>query len=200
MEENSVTTPCEVLLIGGSAGSLSVLFELLPFFSPGMPIAVIVILHRKNAQNSSLAELFSSKTKALVKEIDDKDPIEAGHIYLGPADYHTLIERNLSFSLDDSEKINFSRPSLDVTFESAATVYGSRLTAIILSGANDDGTKGLEAIKDSGGTIIAQNPASAQMPFMPQYAIEHIGIENIMTPQDMVKYIQSIAGASATNA
>jgi two-component system chemotaxis response regulator CheB len=193
MEENSVIPPCDVLLIGGSAGSLSVLFELLPYFSPRMRIAVIVILHRKNSHDSSLSDLFSSKTQAFVKEIEDKDPIEAGTIYLGPADYHTLIERNFSFSLDFSEKINFSRPSLDVSFESAAEVYGNRLAAIILSGANEDGTKGLEIIKNSGGTIIAQNPESAQMPFMPFHAIAHIGIETIMTPQEMVKFIQSIS-------
>jgi two-component system chemotaxis response regulator CheB len=199
MEENSLNKPGDVLLIGGSAGSLTVLFDLLPYIRPGFPLAVILVLHRKNSADSSLSALLSLKTAVPVKEIEDKDPVSAGYIYLAPADYHTLIEKNSSFSLDYSEKVNFSRPSLDVTFESAADVYGTRLTAIILSGANEDGTKGLAAIKKAGGTIMAQNPGSAQMPFMPQYAIEHLGIGLILTPVEMAQYLQKIAGESKSS-
>jgi two-component system chemotaxis response regulator CheB len=193
MEENSVSQHCDILLIGGSAGSLEVLFKLLPQLKPALPFPIILVLHRRNSSESSLSDLLSTKTRAITREVEDKDQIAPGHAYLAPADYHLLIEKDHSFSLDDSEKINFSRPSIDVTFESAAEIYGPGVVALLLSGANEDGTHGLLTVKKWGGKTIAQTPESAQMPFMPHYAIMHDAVDHVLDPQQMVHFINNLA-------
>ncbi|CAG5016642.1 Protein-glutamate methylesterase/protein-glutamine glutaminase [Dyadobacter sp. CECT 9275] len=193
MEENSMITPkCEAVVIGGSAGSLAVLFEILPKLKQDHDFALIIVLHRKYNAESSLSELLGSKTLNTLTEIEDKDPIIPGNIYLAPADYHVLIENNRIFSLDHSEKVNFSRPSLDVTFESAAQVYGRSLIGVLLSGANDDGTKGLHAVKHYGGMTIVQDPQSAQMPMMPQYAIDHENIDKILDVANLIIFLNTL--------
>ena len=192
MEENPLTNPCEMLILAGSAGSLSVLFNLLPSLRPDFPFTILLVLHRKNSVDSSLPELLGIKTVIPVREIEDKDKIKPGTIYLAPADYHLLIEMDRSFSLDYSEKVNFSRPSIDVTFESAADVYASRLVAILLSGANEDGTLGLAAIKAAGGVIIAQDPLTSQMPVMPQRAIAHNSMNIVLTPEEIGEYVRGL--------
>ena len=136
---------------------------------------------------------LSTKTLIPTREVEDKDPILPGNIYLAPADYHLLIEKDYIFSLDYSEKVNFSRPSLDVTFESAADVFGPDLTAILLSGANDDGTEGLIAVKKTDGFAIAQKPESAQMPFMPQHAISNMEIDLVLDIKGISDFINSLA-------
>lgn len=193
MEENDLKKTFKAIVIGGSAGSLSVIFEMLPALQTNLSAAIIFVLHRKNSADSSLSSLLSTKTQIPTKEVEDKDPLIPGTIYLAPADYHLLIEKNLSFSLDSSEKINFSRPSIDVTFESAADVFGPDLIAILLSGANDDGTAGLLAVKKSHGLAIAQKPESAQMPFMPQHAISNMDIDLILDVKGIYNFINSLA-------
>jgi len=192
MEKNSLNRHFKTIVIGGSAGSLEVLFRLLPKLRADLKIAVIIVLHRRNSGDSSLSELLSTKSSIPTQEVEDKDPILPGNIYLAPSDYHLLTEKNFTFSLDYSEKINFSRPSLDVTFESAADVYGPSLIGIILSGANEDGTKGLLTIKNNGGIIIAQEPKTAQMPLMPQYAIDHTAIDYIFGIDEMADFINGL--------
>jgi two-component system chemotaxis response regulator CheB len=192
MEENDVKRDFKIIVIGGSAGSLTVLFEVFPALLPNLQSTIILVLHRKNSADSILSDLLATKTKIPTKEIEDKDPILPGNIYLAPADYHLLIEKNYTFSLDDSEKINFSRPSLDVTFESAADIFGPSLIGILLSGANEDGTAGLMAVKQSGGFTVAQKPESAQMPFMPQHAIAHTEIDQILDIKEITNFINLI--------
>lgn len=192
MEENDVKNKFKAVVIGGSAGSLSVLFEVFPTLNSNLKAAIILVLHRKYSGDSSLSDLLSTKTLLPTKEIDDKDPILPGHVYLAPADYHLLIEKNLFFSLDVSEKINFSRPSLDVTFESAADTFGSSLVAILLSGSNDDGTAGLKAVKEAGGFIIAQKPETAQMAYMPQNAINNLEIDLILDSKEISDFINTL--------
>ncbi|SDH21611.1 two-component system, chemotaxis family, response regulator CheB [Dyadobacter soli] len=193
MEENHLNHTCEFLLIGGSAGSLEVLFRLLPLLRGDLPFPMALVLHRRNSTDSSLSHLLGSKTLNPTHEVEDKEPATPGTIYLAPADYHLLIEHDRTFSLDYSEKINFSRPSIDVTFESAAEVYGSGLVAILLSGANEDGTSGLTAVKKAGGTAIVQNPDTAQMPFMPHYALTHLPIDHVFDTIQMASFINSLA-------
>jgi two-component system chemotaxis response regulator CheB len=192
MEESDVKNPVKALLIGGSAGSLQVLFHLLPLLNKTLPFAIIVVLHRRHSADSSLSELLSTKTALPTHEVDDKDVILPGHIYLAPADYHLLIEKGETFSLDYSEKVNFSRPSIDVTFESAAEVYGSSLAALLLSGANEDGTKGLLAVKKTGGITLVQNPETAQMPYMPNYALMHAVIDHVCDIPQMAHFINTL--------
>lgn len=192
MEENHVDHTCEFLMIGGSAGSLEVLFRLLPLLRPDLPFPVALVLHRRNSSDSSLAELLGSKTLNPTQEVEDKEPITPGTIYLAPADYHLLIEQDRTFSLDYSEKINFSRPSIDVSFESAAEIYGPGLVGILLSGANEDGTGGLMAVKRAGGRAVVQSPDTAQMPFMPHYALTHLAIDHVFDTIQMAAFINSL--------
>ena len=191
MAENKMKATCELIVIGGSSGSIEVLLKLLPSLKAPLSLAIILVLHRKNSVESTMAELFAGRTQIPVKEVEDKDAVEPGTIYIAPADYHLLIERDREFSLDNSEKINFSRPSLDVTFESAAEVYGPSLVGIILSGANADGTNGLKAVKRAGGLTIAQNPETAQVSYMPEQAILHNTIDYIFDVSELATFINS---------
>lgn len=184
-------TRCNVLLIGGSAGSLDVLLKILPELY-SISYAMVIVVHRKTAEDSTLEELIGLKANIPVREVEDKTPLLPGSIYIAPSDYHLLFENNGMLSLDVSEKVNYSRPSIDVAFESAAEVYGSSLTAILLSGSNADGTDGLTAIKQSGGTTVAQKPESAGMPFMPQNAITKITPDYVLDVGELVVFVKGI--------
>jgi len=192
MEENRVAHHEKLIVIGGSAGSLAVLFKLLPKLRSDLSIPILIVLHRRSSGDSSLADLLATKTDIPITEVEDKDQIMPSHLYLAPSDYHVLIEKDFTFALDYSEKVNFSRPSLDVTYESAADIYGESVVGIILSGANEDGTKGILEIKRNGGTIIAQDPQTAQMPVMPQNAISQAKIDRIYSVTEMADFINEI--------
>lgn len=160
-----------LVLIGGSAGSLEVIFGLVQKLPATAGAVYVVVIHRKNDADSLLPQLLASRTVMPVREIEDKELMLPNHLYVAPGDYHLLIEDKKSFSLDCSEKWHHSRPSLDVTFESAAQVFGPRVIAVLLSGANADGAVGLRRIKEAGGVTVVQNPATAEVGFMPQQAI-----------------------------
>jgi two-component system chemotaxis response regulator CheB len=180
---------CQALVIGGSAGSLEVLLKVLPNLDIIISFPIIIVLHRKSGKDSMLTDLLATKTKLPVKELEEKEKIMPGMVYIAPPNYHLLIEKNKTFSLDASEKINFSRPSIVVTFESAAEVYNKNLVCLLLSGANSDGTLGLKKIKKNGGTTIVQNPESAVVNYMPQYALENVEIDEVLNPEDIANYI-----------
>ena len=189
--------PVKLLVIGGSAGSLEVLLTVLPHLKADLNLAIIIVLHRKNSNDSSLTALITAKTELKVKEADDKDNILPGWIYLAPADYHLLIETNHTLSLDDSEKVNFSRPCIDVTFQTAAETYGTALCCLLLSGASADGGDGLNLVKQSGGITAVQDPACAEVSYMPQKAIEKNKPDFILDTQAMAAFINSLAEHSA---
>ena len=193
MAQTLKNEPVQLLIIGGSAGSLEVLLDVLPHLNAGLKLAIIIVLHRKNSYDSSLTELIAAKTRLKVKEADDKDNILPGWIYLAPADYHLLIENNHTLSLDDSEKVNFSRPCIDVTFQTAAETYGSALCCLLLSGASADGADGLKLVKQSGGITVVQDPACAEVSYMPKKAIEINKPDLILDTQAMAAFINSLA-------
>jgi two-component system chemotaxis response regulator CheB len=179
----------KLLMIGGSAGSLAMVLQILPLFKKSMNIPVVIIFHRKQSEDTVLIDLLSSRTGYTVKEADDKDEIKPGIIYIAPVDYHLLIEKKKTLSLDDSEKVNFSRPSIDVAFESAADVYGPNLTCLLLSGANADGVAGLQAAKKVGATIVVQDPLSAEVPFMPKAAVENVAVDFLLDSSNLPQFI-----------
>lgn len=192
----ALLTPATTLIVtGGSAGSLDVLLQLISHLSLNGQTALIIILHRKNDATTTLLDLLCAKSGTPVKEAEDKEPILGGRIYLAPADYHLLIEEDHTFSLDYSEKVNYSRPSIDVTFETAAYSYGRNLICVLLSGANTDGTNGLKTVKEQQGIIIIQQPESAGVPFMPQYAINHLTADHIVTPELLTPLLQRLLQA-----
>lgn len=192
MEEKSVKAVDKIVLIGGSAGSLPVLLQALPQLDATLSLTIVIILHRKPTNNPALATLLATKTVLPVKEVEEKEIIQPGTIYTAPADYHLLFEKDHIFSLDFSEKVNFSRPSIDVAFASAAEVFGSSLTGILLSGASADGVEGLKAVKQYGGTIAVQDPATAEVPYMPQQALSSLNVDAIVNANTLAGYINRL--------
>lgn len=193
MAQNQLTQSIDLVLIGGSSGSIDVLLHLLPALQPSLSFAVLIVVHRKNTTDSALAQLLSHRCSLPLVEVDDKDLIQPGTVYLAPADYHVLLEQDRTFSLDDSEKVHYSRPSIDVSFESAADVYGPSVAAILLSGANMDGTNGLNAIKKAGGIAVVQQPETAQVAFMPQHAIDRVEVEHVLDVTQLIAFVNGLA-------
>lgn len=181
-----------IVVIGGSAGSLSRVLRLLPHLTKKLNISVILIFHRREDEDSVLHDVLAYKSEFIVKEVEDKDSIMRHHIYIAPADYHLLLEKNLTFSLDISEKVNFSRPSIDVTFESAADAFGESVTGLLLSGANADGVVGLEAIRKHGGKIAVQDPRSAEVSYMPQQAVDRLEIDLLLTEFNIEDFLNLV--------
>lgn len=182
----------KLVLIGGSAGSLEVLMSVLPKLPIGMDFPIVIVLHRKNSDDNTLEELFAMKTHVPVKEIEDKTLIEKGSLYVVPADYHLLFESDGTVSLDASEKVHYSRPSIDVVFESAALVYKDGVVGILLSGSNSDGALGCLRVQENGGTVVVQNPAEAEMPFMPNSAIQLLKPDFIADTDEIASLIERI--------
>lgn len=182
----------KVVILGGSAGGLQAMFAILRQLTPSFRHPLILILHRATGADSTLADLLVGKTHLTVCEIEEKEPVREGHLYLCPSDYHVLLESDETFSLDASEKVNFSRPSLDVVFRSAAIVFRERLVAALLSGANSDGAEGLLYVKKMGGTTIVQDPADAQVGFMPQAAMAITKPDKVMTSVEIGEYLNGL--------
>ena len=182
----------KVIVIGGSAGSLDVLLDITSLLPSMLKAVIIIVLHRRSDSESILEKLLSYKTQISVSEVEDKEPIRPGHIYIAPGDYHLLIENENTFSLDYSEKVTYSRPSIDVTFESAAQTFKERLLAVLLSGANADGTEGLGVVKEYGGYSIVQNPETAEVGFMPRQAINAGFADSILDGKEIAVKISEL--------
>ena len=182
-----------LLAIGGSAGSLQVVLGLLTTLRVGFPLPILLILHRNNVFESSLEELLASRTDLPIKEVEEKEPVIPGTLYLCPADYHVLVEKNQTFSLDYSERVHYSRPSIDVSLRSAADVYGTGLIGLLLSGGNADGAEGLEYIQEKGGITVVQDPSTADVPYMPQQAISRMKADFIVPSGELPDFINSLA-------
>ena len=195
MAENELNT-YQIIVIGGSAGSLDVVLKIIAALPAQMQSTVLVVLHRKNASDSPLVNIFASRTKLPVKEVEDKEALLPGTIYLAPADYHLLIEDTQNFSLDCSEKIHYSRPSIDVTFESAGEIFGSQCAGVLLSGANADGAQGLKTIRQQGGFTIVQDPATAEVGFMPQQAILIEAAAAVIATNNLPSFISNLVETS----
>lgn len=183
----------ELVIIGGSAGSLSVLMQIIKLLPDDFILPLVIVIHRQRNVLSEFTKILIQTFKnKKIAEPDDKDPIDRGVIYVAPQNYHLLIEGDNTFSLDYSEAVKFSRPSIDVTFESAASVYKNRLTAILLSGANNDGTAGLKSVAENRGTVIAQTPETAEFPAMPGSAIASVTGIRVLDPFEIGAYLNSV--------
>jgi two-component system chemotaxis response regulator CheB len=181
----------KVLLIGGSAGSFKIIFRLIKSFPHDLNKTVIIVIHRKKNFFSEIEKLFAENSRMLLREISDKEVIEANAIYIAPANYHTLIERDGHFGLDVSDAVWYSKPSIDVTFESAADIFSSDCTAILLSGANQDGAEGLAMLRKSGALTIAQHPDDAEMGEMPKAAIKLNAAEQVLRTTEIFELLQT---------
>ncbi|WP_211330108.1 chemotaxis protein CheB [Deminuibacter soli] len=182
-----------IIVIGGSAGSLPVLLQVLENLPPNFSIPVIVVLHRlKNVASDLQGILASVQQTQKIKEPEDKEAIKRRHVYIAPQNYHLLVEADKTFSLDYSEPVHYSRPSIDVSFESVVRVFGPKTIAILLSGANQDGADGMEAVVAANGVAIAQSPETSEYPAMPVAAIEKNAKVKSMAPEKIVEYLHQL--------
>jgi two-component system chemotaxis response regulator CheB len=165
----------EVVVIGGSAGALHVLLELAGGLSSGLAAPIVVVLHLQPHQPSLVPALLARACRYPVHEVEDKQAMQANTIYVAPPNYHVLIGRDRMLALSVDAPVHFSRPSIDVLFESAAASLGAAVMGIVLSGANEDGAYGLARIHQAGGAAIVQDPATAKHPTMPAAAADRVG-------------------------
>lgn len=163
--------PVNAVAIGASAGAVQALLRILPLLPAEFPVPVLIVVHVPPDRGNALVSLFQARCQVAVKEAEDKEPAIPGNVYFAPSDYHLLVERNGFLALSSDEQVNFSRPAIDVLLESAADAFGAGLVAIILTGANHDGAKGLATVAGAGGVAIVQNPASASSAAMPAAAL-----------------------------
>ncbi len=187
----------QAVVIGVSVGGLTALAELLAGFPATYSLPVIVVQHLHPLQDSFFIEHLNRKTGLTVKEAGDKEPIEAGHVYFAPPDYHLLIEDDRIFSLSVDEKVNYARPSIDILFESAADVFGGNVIGVILTGANNDGALGLRLIKERGGLAIVQDPETAESPLMPQAAVEATQVDYVLALPAIARLLMEKAETSS---
>lgn len=180
-----------MVVIGGSAGSLDVVLKIATALPLQSGAAFVIVLHRRADAESILTDLLSLRTSLPVKEVEDKEEILPNTVYVAPADYHLLLEDTKTFSLDCSEKLHFSRPSIDISFEAAAEIFGAACMGILLSGANADGAAGLKKLRETGGHSVAQEPSSADVSFMPQQAIALNAAAKILRPGEMGEEIKA---------
>jgi two-component system chemotaxis response regulator CheB len=182
----------KAIVIGTSAGGLYALSFILKKLPAAYPIPVMVVQHRSKDQRDLLEEVLQAKCRITIKQADEKEKIEKGFVYIAPPDYHLLVEADKTFSLSSDEPVRYSRPSIDVLFETAAVVFKESLVGIILTGASDDGTAGTVAVKKYGGLTIAQDPAEAQFPSMPRAAIETNKVTHIQTLSEIQDFLLKI--------
>ena len=158
------------IVIGASAGAVQALSHILPSLPAAYPLPLLVVVHVPAAP-SGLVALFGAKSRIRVREPEDKEPVDAGTVYFAPPGYHMLVEDARSIALSMDEPVLFSRPSIDILFESAADSFGAGLVGVVLTGANEDGANGAAAIGAAGGAVLVQNPAEAFAGAMPGAAL-----------------------------
>ena len=184
----------KAIVIGTSYGGLEALKVILPKFGEGFPLPVIVVLHIGDQANENFLNYMNSLCQLQVKEVESNEKIQKGFIYFAPPNYHLLIESDFTFSLTTDGKHNFSRPSIDILFESAAWAYTKALIGVVLTGANSDGAAGLKIIKDFGGLTLIQSPCSALAPEMPSAALKIAKPEVTLNLEDIAGKLIELAG------
>jgi len=183
----------EAVVIGVSAGGINALKVIFSTISEKFKLPVIVVQHLHPHSDSFLPNYLDSISKLNIKEAEDKELICEGTVYTAPANYHLLIEEDKTLSLNTDEKINYSRPSIDVLFNSAADAYQSKLIGVILTGANDDGVLGMKKIKKYGGMTIVQDPKSAEAEFMPLAVIKQLQVDHISPLEKIGQLLDDIS-------
>lgn len=163
--------PVEAIVVGASAGAVEALSRLLPALPADYPLPLLIVVHIPPDRDNALVALLRQRSRLAVVEAEDKAPIAPGAAYFAPADYHLLVETDRTMALSADELVLYSRPSIDVLFESAAQAYGPALAGVVLTGANEDGARGLAAIAEAGGLALVQDPDEASARTMPDAAL-----------------------------
>ncbi len=181
--------PYKALIIGGSAGSFQLIVKILSQLPENYPLPILLSLHRLKHVRNGFVEALSIKSKIDIVEPNDKELIKPGKAYLAPANYHMLVDLDRRISLSIGTQVNHSRPSIDLSFQTAAESYRDKLLAVILSGANKDGAVGLKRVSDLGGYTIVQNPDEAQISTMPKAALDLFKPNQVLGISDISKLI-----------
>ncbi len=181
MNEAVALPRVEAIVVGASAGGVEALLSVLGPLRSGFVLPIIVVLHLPEERRSQLAEVFARRLDMPVHEAIDKQDIAAGTVYFASPGYHLSVEQDRSLSLSLEDRVHYSRPSIDYLFESAADAYGSKLAAVLLTGANHDGARGLAQVKRRGGLTIVQDPQEAQVATMPQAALNIQQPDHVLT-------------------
>jgi two-component system, chemotaxis family, protein-glutamate methylesterase/glutaminase len=182
----------DLICIGASWGGLHAVGQVLGDLPPAVELPVVLAQHRSaDSQDGGLAQLLSGQSTRRVLDAEDKMPLEPGHVYIAPPDYHLLVERG-SLALSVDERIQFARPSIDVLFESAADAYASGVIGIILTGANEDGARGLARIKQSGGVALIQDPAGAARRTMPDAALAATAADAVLPLEAIGSFVYGL--------
>jgi two-component system chemotaxis response regulator CheB len=181
-------TTDRIVVIGTSAGGVNVLYELLQRLPGEFSLPLVVVQHLPESNHVDLKHVYPRGAHEVI-EIEDKMPVENGRIYFAPGGYHVLFEKDQTFSLTQDDPIRYSRPSIDVCFESAVRVFGDKVIAMVLTGANSDGAEGLAAVKHAGGVTVVQNPESAEFPEMPKAALSLEQPDFVLNARDLPNFL-----------
>ena len=184
----------DLVVIGASWGGLEALTTVLSSLPKNYPLPILVVQHRQRNQidTEMLVNVMNKRCKLNVLEPDDKEPIEAGNLYIAPSDYHMFVEHKGEIALSSDELVNYSRPSIDLLFESAADCYQSGVLGIILTGANSDGASGLQTIKNKGGGALIQSPETAEVDTMPLAAMAATQADAILPLSEITMYLKEL--------
>lgn len=185
----------DVVVIGASWGGLGAVSTILAKVPWRIGTSIVLCQHQYPHAISTLSQVLRGRVKMKVMEVEDKLPLEPGVLYVCPPNYHTLIERDHSFTLSIDPPVMFCRPAVDVLFESAAEAYGERLAGIVLTGANEDGAAGLLHVARCGGMPIVQAPKTAEVPTMPEAALKQVPWAHVMTLGEIGEFLESLAAA-----
>lgn len=178
-ESNRGKSSIDLIVVGTSMGGLRALQILLTKFPADFPVPLAVVQHRARTSDDALSRFLQKWTRLVIRDAEDGEKMKGGHVYLAPADYHLLVERG-RLTLSTDEPVQYSRPSIDVLFESAAEAYKSHLIGVVLTGANADGAAGAKKIKSRGGIVLVQDPETAEARAMPEAAIATSQVDRVM--------------------
>lgn len=198
-QANPVTA--KAVVVGSSAGGVTALQRLLRALPADFPVPILVVQHIAPGSASALASVLGHVCALSVKEAQECEAVQAGMVYLAPPNYHLLVEMDATLSLSTDAPVCFSRPSIDVLFESAAHAFGPGLIGVVLTGANHDGSQGMKQVKAKGGVAIVQDPVDAETPRMPQAVLETVAVDHVL-PLDRIAGLlqQLVVGPMARSA
>ncbi|HEY1574153.1 MAG TPA: chemotaxis protein CheB [Pseudonocardiaceae bacterium] len=192
------TSAYGIVAIAASAGGITALSEVLGRLPTGFPVPVVVVQHLDPRHETVIAHVLGRRTRLPVVLAAPDQRAEAGRIYVAPPNYHLLVGAGGMVTLSSSELVHFVRPSADLLFESVAGAYGSRVLACVLTGSGRDGAMGVSAIKSRGGTVIVEDPASAQFKGMPEAAVAASEIDFVLPLDEIGGVIAGLVGGQVT--
>ncbi|MGQ9556617.1 MAG: chemotaxis protein CheB [Desulfurispora sp.] len=196
--KKSIARRYEAVVIGVSAGGLSALRLLLPALKPDFSLPVAIVQHQYPSADDFLARYLNDLCSLPVKQAEDKEEFSPGTVYIAPPDYHLLIELNRTLSLSLDPPVNYARPSIDVLFTSAADAFGPALIGVILTGASSDGSAGLQQVKHRGGLAVVQDPATAEVDYMPRSALAVTRVDYILPLEEIAALLNDISNGFVT--